>query len=87
AHSGTPMPGPSNGPVVVDITRIRTLPFGRWGQNLPISNNFQQTLSARRGIGVHTFGESVIRLPSSAGPSRVSQNTKFLDNDFITASR
>ena len=75
------------GGVGVDITHIHPPHYGHCGQNLPISNNFQQTHSGSGGFRVDMFGRCVrSRAPFSA-PRTVSENTKFLDNDFITASR
>jgi hypothetical protein len=75
------------GGVGVDINRIRNPHFGQRDENLPISNNCQQTHSAAVGRGVDTFGPGVLSSASFPRSSRVAENTKFLDNDFITASR
>ena len=60
---------------------------GAAGRNLPISNNCQQTIFSAVGRWVDTFGRCVRSRASSLAPRGVVENTKFLDNDFITASR
>ena len=57
------------------------------GQNLPISNNCQQTNFVAAGHRVDTFEGCVRSWASFPAPRGVAENTKFLDNDFITASR
>jgi hypothetical protein len=75
------------GRMAVRITDIPKPDFGRWHQNLPISNNYQQTHFAPDGHRVDTFGRCVRSQASFPTPRGVAENTKFLDNDFITASR
>ncbi|MBI5738723.1 hypothetical protein [Mycobacterium adipatum] len=82
--------GPSGAPAAVSgsgVTRILATGVGRQLQNLPISNNFQQTKLRPSGRWVDTYGRCVLSWMAFSMPPRVPENMKFLDNDFITASR
>lgn len=78
---------PTGGGTGAEGHRIPDLGNDRPRQNLPISNNFQQTDFAPFARRVDTSGRCVFSATPFPGPPTVSENTKFLDNDFITASR
>lgn len=56
-------------------------------ENLPISNNFQQTHFRNRDVAADTFPQCVIFRTVPVRRMTVSKTTEFLDNDLVTASR